>query len=67
MTNNTHDNTLICPRMGCNSTNILIFVFDWKLGSPAKTIEIKCLDCEIEVFYDLRLAQNELLDRIDET
>jgi len=58
---------MVCPREGCNNEDIQIYVFDWKFGSPAKQIEIRCLECGLEVFYDLKMAQSELEDRIDET
>jgi len=57
---------MICPRAGCNNKAIQIYIFDWKFGSPARQIEIRCPKCGLEVFYDLKLAQNEVLDRIDE-
>jgi len=66
-TDELKDNELLCPVMGCNSKDLIIFVHDWKFGSPATCIEIRCNTCGFEGEYELKLAQDALVDRIDET
>lgn len=58
---------LICPIKGCNNKDIQIYVHDWDLYKPATVIEINCPKCGAELIYNLKLAQDSLLDRIDET